>query len=240
VVGCLDRAASRRGPRVHRGRAVVPVLDHGGCGGGPVRQRVRVVRRPRPPHARARQDRSLLVGRGGSTCSSLPAQLRHGSPQEQADGRSGHHGQGRQHRRARRQARHGAVTSRLDRRPLQRFRADWRRRRLRARQLGIRPLLRGPDGAPQSLPGPSREGAVHGVQGRHRRPRHQGRRRHRRRRTGPVRGRLGHRRPLLGGQQRRVRDGADLPRPRFHDRTSGGVRPPRGAPHGTAGREESA
>jgi len=41
------------------------------------------------------------------------------------------------------------------------------------------------------------------------------------------------------GKQRGIRDGADRPGPRLYHRTSGGVRPPRGAPRGTARRVRS-
>ena len=163
-------------PRVHRRRAVVAVLDHGRRGRGPVRQRVGVLRRPR-----------------ATTCSSttrtgpywLVAEARHArrylrsyamDPRKtKADGRARHDGQGRQLGELAARLDMEPAPPGLDRRPVQRLRPRRRRRRLRPRQLGLRPLLRRPDGAPQPEPRPAREGAVHGVQGRHRRPGHQGR-----------------------------------------------------------------
>ena len=172
------------------------------------------------------KDRSLLVGRRRSACAPLPAQATPWIPArttlmvEQGI-----------------MVKAGSISelaTKLDMEPsrlvktVDRFNffcALWRRRRPRAGQLGIRPLLRGPDGAPQPVPGPAREG---------RRSRHS--------RSSSVtlvlnnglknerdggllvRGRLGHRRLVLGGQQRRIRDGADLPWPRLYHRTSLNVR----------------
>ena len=58
---------------------------------------------------------------------------------------------------------HGSRPPGGDRRPVQRLRPGRRRRRLRPRQLGLRPLLRRPDGPPQPLPRSAGKGPVHRV-----------------------------------------------------------------------------
>lgn len=65
----------------------------------------------------------------------------------------------------------------------------------------------------QPLPRSARKGPIHRVPSGDRRPRHQGRRRHRHRGQCVTRGRHRHRGALLGGQQLRLGHGADVPRP---------------------------
>ena len=112
---------------------------------------------------------------------------------------------------------------------VQRVRRDRPGRGLRPRRLRLRPVLQRPAAAAQPVPGPAPPAAVLRHQDRPRRPGHQGRPAHRRAGPGAARRRLGHPRPVRGGQHQRGRDGAQLRRRGGDDRPGYDVRLPGGA-----------
>ena len=164
--GASDRSRPGRRPGVHRRRAVDALLDHG-------RRRAASA----SPTSRSRTSTSattcstMTAGRARTGSSSTPgtpaatcAPSRPDPPRSQGHEESRHRGDGDDARPSSHarwaSTRHAA----RDRRPVQRLRPFRRRWRLRPRQLGLRPLLRRPDGAPQPEPRPHREGPVHRLQ----------------------------------------------------------------------------
>ena len=109
------------------------------------------------------------------------------------------------------------------------------RRGLPPRRLGLRQVLRRPQGPPQPLPRPHRPAAVLRGHAGARRPGHQGRRGHRRAGARAAPGRVGHRGALRRRQRRRGGDGPHLRRGRGDHRAGGHLRLRRRARHRRAG-----
>ena len=233
-MGTDDPAAVR--PVVLPRRAQPARIDHRQLRRQALHERGAAVRRGDARDLQGRGHRRLpragLAGHGPALPQPLPVRRPLAAPAVPGSvAQERRRGQGIVARQARRGDRRAGRCTRGDDRAVQRLRQDRQRRGLPPRRQRVRPLLRRPAREAQPVAAQHRPGPVLCRQDRPRRPRHQGRHRHRRARPRAARRRLGHRRPVRRGQRLVGRHGSHVRRSRRDDRPRHDVRLPRRRGH---------